>query len=105
MRGFKQIWCKQRFLEYGFQFLNLISVYPISEYCSLVFEVFERLNMGAIQLNEMELRNCIYHGSYCELLQSLAASDQMKTIMQVHNFCKLKYFLYSFTPSNFFSLG
>ena len=25
-----------------------------------VFEVFERLNMGATQLNEQELRNCIY---------------------------------------------
>ena len=27
-----------------------------------VFEVFERLNMGATQLNEQELRNCIYQG-------------------------------------------
>lgn len=25
-----------------------------------VFEVFERLNMGSTQLNEQELRNCIY---------------------------------------------
>ena len=69
--------------SYVFQFENSIPDYFASVCCSLVFEVFERLNMGAVQLNEMELRNCIYHGSYCELLQSLAASDQMKTIMQV----------------------
>ena len=32
-----------------------------------VFEVFERLNMGATQLNEQELRNCIYQaGFWCK---------------------------------------
>ncbi len=32
------------------------------------FEVFERLNVGAVALNNMELRNCVYRGNYNELL-------------------------------------
>ncbi len=38
----------------------------------LKFEIFERLNTGAVPLNDMELRNCIYHGEYMELLKQLA---------------------------------
>ena len=39
-----------------------LNVHTISRHCEpdFVFEVFERLNMGATQLNEQELRNCIY---------------------------------------------
>ncbi|WP_300394103.1 DUF262 domain-containing protein [Henriciella sp.] len=36
------------------------------------FEVFERLNSGAERLNDMELRNCIYRGSYNDLLEELS---------------------------------
>lgn len=32
------------------------------------FEVFERLNVGAVALNNMELRNCVYRGNYNQLL-------------------------------------
>jgi hypothetical protein len=35
-----------------------------------VFEVFERLNMGSTQLNEQELRNCIYQAGLVCLLPS-----------------------------------
>merc|ERR1712216_24023 len=49
-----------------------------------VFEVFERLNMGATQLNEQELRNCIYQGVYTDLLQDLS-NDQ--TLLRV---CRAK---------------
>jgi len=41
----------------------------------LKFEIFERLNTGAIPLNEMELRNCVYRGRYIELLKELAEDD------------------------------
>ena len=41
----------------------------------LKFEIFERLNTGAIPLNEMELRNCVYRGSYIQLLKELAEDD------------------------------
>lgn len=51
-----------------------LNVHTISRNCEpdFVFEVFERLNMGAMQLNEQELRNCIYQGSYTDLLAELA---------------------------------
>ena len=42
-----------------------------------VFVVFERLNMGATQLNEQELRNCIYQGVYTDLLQDLAGDARL----------------------------
>jgi hypothetical protein len=43
----------------------------------LKFEVFERLNSGADKLNDMELRNCVYRGSYNDLLKELAGHDLM----------------------------
>lgn len=38
---------------------------------NLRFEVFERLNRGSMQLNEQELRNCVYRGAFCDLLAEL----------------------------------
>ncbi len=46
---------------------------------NLRFEIFERLNTGAVPLNDQELRNCIYRGAYNQLLIELAAdSDYMR---------------------------
>lgn len=46
---------------------------------NLRFEIFERLNTGAVPLNRQELRNCVYRGKYNELLIELAAEpDYMK---------------------------
>jgi len=45
-----------------------------------VFEVFERLNMGATQLNEQELRNCIYQGMYTDLLEDLVGNEYLLKI-------------------------
>ncbi|MBC7334361.1 MAG: DUF262 domain-containing protein, partial [Actinobacteria bacterium] len=36
------------------------------------FEIFERLNTGAVKLNDQELRNCIYRGRYNDLLKRLS---------------------------------
>jgi len=59
-----------------------LNVHTISRNCEpdFVFEVFERLNMGAMQLNEQELRNCIYQGSYTDLLAELAEHPTMLNI-------------------------
>ncbi len=38
---------------------------------NLRYEVFERLNRGAMPLNEQELRNCVYRGPFCDLLAEL----------------------------------
>ena len=45
----------------------------------LKFNVFERLNTGAVALNDQELRNCIYRGKYNDLLKDLAADPDFKT--------------------------
>ena len=37
---------------------------------TLKFEIFKRLNTGAMPLNDMELRNSIYQGKYMELLRA-----------------------------------
>lgn len=47
----------------------------------LKFEIFERLNTGAVPLNDMELRNCIYHGDYMELLRQLARDADFRHIL------------------------
>ncbi len=39
---------------------------------NLKFEIFERLNTGAVSLNNQELRNCIYRGKYNKLLNELS---------------------------------
>ena len=41
----------------------------------LKYEIFARLNQGAIQLKPQELRNCIYRGSFNEMLKELAEKN------------------------------
>ena len=44
----------------------------------LKFEIFERLNTGSVSLNDQELRNCIYRGSYNSLLNELSREGDFK---------------------------
>lgn len=48
---------------------------------NLRFEIFERLNTGAMPLNDQELRNCIYRGKYNELLIDLSRDPDYMAIM------------------------
>jgi hypothetical protein len=48
---------------------------------NLRFEIFERLNTGAIPLNTQELRNCIYAGSYNDLLIQLSEDRDFMALM------------------------
>jgi len=61
-----------------------INVHTITRECEpdFVFEVFERLNMGSTQLNEMELRNCIYQGAYTDLLDELSSTPSLLAIFK-----------------------
>ena len=38
----------------------------------LRYEIFERLNTGAVALNDQELRNCVFRGNYNTLLKELS---------------------------------
>lgn len=49
----------------------------------LKFEVFERLNTGSVQLNDQELRNCIYRGDYNLILKELSEDATFKEILGI----------------------
>ena len=59
-----------------------LNVHTISKQSQpdFVFEVFVRLNMGATQLNEQELRNCIYQGLYTDMLCDLASDEHLLSV-------------------------
>jgi hypothetical protein len=48
---------------------------------NLRFEIFERLNTGAVPLNDQELRNCVYRGPYNDLLKKCAADPDYMWLM------------------------
>jgi len=49
----------------------------------LKFEIFERLNTGAVSLNDQELRNCIYRGPYNELLKYLSKDTDFMYLLGI----------------------
>lgn len=49
------------------------------------FEIFERLNTGSVTLSDQELRNCIFRGSYNDLINDLAKDKNFQTILGVNN--------------------
>jgi len=51
----------------------------------LKFEVFERLNTGSVSLNNQELRNCIYHGPYIDLLRELSKEEDFRYLLGLHD--------------------
>lgn len=50
------------------------------------FEIFERLNTGSTPLNEDEIRNTIYRGSYMNLLKELENNEKFDKIINKPNF-------------------
>jgi len=47
---------------------------------TLKFEIFERLNTGSVQLNDQELRNCLYRGKLNAALTEMAADTDFMHI-------------------------
>jgi len=45
------------------------------------FDIFERINEGASQLNAQELRNCIFRGEGIELIRALAKNKEFKRVI------------------------
>lgn len=50
---------------------------------ALKFEVFERLNTGSASLSDQEVRNCVYRGSYNELLKDLARYKKFEDLISL----------------------
>ncbi|MES2377044.1 MAG: DUF262 domain-containing protein [Bacteroidota bacterium] len=47
------------------------------------YDVFMRLNRGSVKLNEQELRNCLYRGTFNEMLKTLAENPQFLALLKL----------------------
>lgn len=54
-------------------------VIAIDSHPNMKFEIFERLNTGAVVLNAQELRNSLYRGTFNALLRELVKDSQYRT--------------------------
>ena len=52
------------------------------------FEMFERLNTNITKLNDQELRNCLYRGTYNDFLKELAKNKDFQYILNNKNISK-----------------
>lgn len=69
---------EQRFLKMRTLRAVIISV---DSHPNMKFEIFERLNTGAISLNAQELRNSIYRGPFNAMLHDLAKGDVFRSLV------------------------
>lgn len=47
----------------------------------LKYEIFSRLNLGAVKLKDQELRNCIYRGPFNDMLKDIASNNQVLKLL------------------------
>lgn len=66
---------EQRFLRTRMMRAVVIS---IDSHPNMKFEIFERLNTGAIVLNAQELRNSLYRGTFNSCLRELVKDDEFR---------------------------
>ncbi|MBW2003414.1 MAG: DUF262 domain-containing protein [Deltaproteobacteria bacterium] len=77
----------KNYSELGENLQDAIGDYPIriikilkESHKDIKFDIFERLNRGSVKLNEQELRNCIYRGSFNDLLKTLVKNKDFQRI-------------------------
>jgi len=47
------------------------------------FDIFKRLNTGAVMLNDQELRNCIYRGPYNDFINKMAQNKRFFSLLGI----------------------
>lgn len=67
----------QRKLNY--QTLSTVCIEKGSE--GLKYEIFSRLNLGAVKLRDQEVRNCIYRGNFNNMLKEIAQTNTILPIL------------------------
>jgi hypothetical protein len=67
--------------------LKCIVIKPES-HPDIKFEIFERLNTGAVKLNDDELRNSVFRGPHIDLLKDLSENEDFQDILNRPQFHK-----------------
>ena len=49
----------------------------------LQFEIFARLNTGSVSLNDQEMRNCVYRGTFNDLLGELSKNTKFRSLLGI----------------------
>ena len=47
------------------------------------FDLFERLNTGGVSLSKQEIRDCVFQGSFAELLDRLAGTEDFRRVVRL----------------------
>lgn len=64
---------------------SLRAICILKESQELKYEIFARLNQGAVKLKPQELRNCIYRGTYNKMLVELSANKNLPDLFKDKN--------------------
>ncbi len=64
---------------------TLSAIKILKESQELKYEIFARLNQGAVALKPQELRNCIYRGSFNIMLEDLAKNKNLELLFHEPN--------------------
>jgi len=62
--------------------LRIILIFKESNQ-DIKYEIFMRLNRGAVKLTEQELRNCLFRGPFNDLLHDLCAQGLVQTLLDL----------------------
>ena len=55
--------------------------YQKKNHAEYMFTIFHRLNTGGTKLNNQEIRNCIYSGSFNDFLKEMASGSDIPTVV------------------------
>lgn len=64
---------------------SLRAICILKESQELKYEIFARLNQGAVKLKPQELRNCIYRGTYNKMLVELSGNKYLPNLFKDKN--------------------
>jgi 5-methylcytosine-specific restriction endonuclease McrA len=64
---------------------SLRAIIILKESQELKYEIFARLNQGSVSLRPQELRNCIYRGSFNEMLEEMAKNKYLPLLFHDEN--------------------
>lgn len=56
---------------------------PQEKNYNAVYSIFERLNTGGVKLTSQEIRACVFHGPYQEILERLSQNDNFKSCFKI----------------------